>query len=280
MLDGFDQDIPSLSEQVQEALNLLEQQTFIQRNGDSYDYLTNEEKDVEQEIKNTEVEDAVVADELAEIVFDQVIKHKKIRCEDPPYNRQDYPYSRRLDDRMLGREQELAIHVVSPFNENVDNEQKLQSQSMGRDELLVLMPPDDSLVRDILMYKKTEKYIQQNISITQQDTVKRILSDKGFYNRQRHGELQQQVSNLLRSAGLFVAGSKLDISVGDAQTRIMEGFQNLVMRAYPNLQMLPGINYVEDDIAIFLSRPGDGLFGDDAALLTESENELLALIKQ
>ncbi len=280
MLDGFDQDIPSLSEQVQEALNLLEQQTCIQRSGAFYSYLTDEEKDVEQEIKNTEVEDDAVAAELAEIVFDHVIKHKKIRCEDPPYNRRDYPYSRKLDDRLLGREQELAIHVISPFNENVDNEQILQSQSMGRDELLVLMPPDDSLVRDIPMYMKTEKYIQQSISNNQQETVKRILSDKGFYNRQRHGELQQQVSNLLRSAGLFVAGSKLDISVGDAQTRIMEGFQNLVMRAYPNLQMLRGINYVEDDIARFLSRSGDGLFGDDAALLTESENELLAHIKR
>ena len=280
MLDGFDLDIPALKKQVEDALNLLEQQTCIQRSGAFYSYLTDEEKDVEQEIKNTEVEDDAVAAELAKIVFDHVIKLKKIRCEDPPYNRQDYPYSRKLDDRMLGREQELVIHVISPFNENVDNEQILQSQSMGRDELLVLMPPDDSLVRDILMYMKTEKYIQQSISNNQQETVKRILSDKGFYNRQRHGELQQQVSNLLRSAGLFVAGSKLDISVGDAQNRIMEGFQNLVMRAYPNLQMLPGINYVEDDIARFLSRPGDGLFGDDAALLTESENELLAHIKR
>ena len=279
LLDGFDQDIPSLSEQVQEALNLLEQQTYIQRNGDSYDYLTNEEKDVEQEIKNTEVENAVVADELAEIVFDHVIKHKKIRCEDPPYNRQDYPYSRKLDDRMLGREQELAIHVVSPFNENVDNEHNLRMHSLGRDELLVLMPPDDRLVRDLQTYKKTEKYIQQNISTDQQVEVKRILSDKGFYNRQRHRELRRQVSNLLRSAGLFVAGSKVDIDDGDAQTRIIDGFQNLVTRAYPNLRMLRGIAYVEDDIAKYLRQSVEGLFGNDAALLAESEQELFAFIQ-
>ena len=231
-------------------------------------------------LKNTEVEDADVAAELAVIVFDHVIKHKKIRCEDSPYNRQDYPYSRKLDDRMLGREQELVIHVISPFNENVDNEQNLQTQSLGRDELLVLMPPDNSLVREILMYKKTEKYILQNNSTTQQETVKRILNDKGTYNQQRHGELRQQVINLLRSASLFVAGSKVDIGNGDAQTRIMEGFQDLVTRAYPNLKMLPSINYVEEDIARILNRSGDGLFGDDAALLTESENELLAHIKR
>ena len=179
MLDGFDKDIPALEKQVEGALNLLEQQTCIQRSGELYSYLTDEEKDVEQEIKDTEVENVVVADELEKIVFDHVIKHKKIRCEDPPYNRRDYPYTRKLDDRMLGREQELAIHVISPFNENVDNEQILQSQSMGRDELLVLMPPDHSLVREILMYKRTEKYIQQSISTYQQVAVKRILRDKG-----------------------------------------------------------------------------------------------------
>ena len=280
MLDGFDLDIPALKKQVVDALNLLEQQTCIQRSGAFYSYLTDEEKDVEQEIKNTEVEDADVAAELAVIVFDHVIKHKKIRCEDSPYNRQDYPYSRKLDDRMLGREQELVIHVISPFNENVDNEHNLHSQSIRRDELLVLMPPDDHLVRDLLTYKRTEKYIQQNLSISQQDTVKRILSDKGFYNQQRHRELLQQVSNLLRSAGLFVAGSKVDIGDGDAQTRIIEGFQELVIRTYPNMKMLPGINYVEADIARILRRSGDGLFGDDAALSTESENELLAHIKR
>ena len=51
MLDGFDVDIPALKKQVEDALNLLEQQTCIQRSGAFYSYLTDEEKDVEQEIK-------------------------------------------------------------------------------------------------------------------------------------------------------------------------------------------------------------------------------------
>ncbi|MCS5574822.1 MAG: BREX system P-loop protein BrxC, partial [Pseudomonadales bacterium] len=72
MLDAFDQDLPALRNKVEEALSLLEQQTYIQRNGDQYEFLTDEEKDVEQEIKNTEVESSDVADELAKIVFDFV----------------------------------------------------------------------------------------------------------------------------------------------------------------------------------------------------------------
>ena len=42
---------------VQEALNLLESQTYIQRSaGDLYEYLTNQEKDVENEIKSTDID--------------------------------------------------------------------------------------------------------------------------------------------------------------------------------------------------------------------------------
>ncbi len=42
---------------------------------------------------------------------------------------------------------------------------------MLKDEILVVMPPDDRLIRDLLIYERTEKYIRQNISITQQESI-------------------------------------------------------------------------------------------------------------
>lgn len=275
MLDGFNQDLPALRKRVEEALSLLEQQTYVQRNGELYEYLTDEEKDVEQEIKNTEVESSDIAAELEKIVFDHVIKHRKIRYDE---NGQDYPFSRKLDDRLHGREYELAIHVISPFHENAENESTLRMQSMGRDELLVLMPADERLVRDILMYKRTEKYIRQNISITQQEAVKRILTDKGFQNRQRYAELQQRVQSLMGKAKLFVAGAAIETGSEDAQTRVLRGFHELISRTYPNLSMLRGVTYAENDIAKFLKHSQQGLFGNDATSLAESEQELLAFI--
>jgi len=276
MREGFDQDLPALRRDVEEALNLLEQQTYIKRNGEQYEYLTDEEKDVEQEIKNTEVESSDVAAELEKIVFDHIIKNRKIRYDG---NGQDYPFSRKLDDRLHGREYELAIHVISPFHENAENESILRMQSMGRDELLVLMPADERLVRDILMYKRTEKYIRQNISTTQQEAVKRILTDKGFQNRERYAELQQRVQNLMGKAKLFVAGADIEIGSGDAQTRVLRGFHELISLAYPNLRMLRGIPYNENDIAKCLKQAQHGLFGNDATSLAESEQELLAFIQ-
>lgn len=276
MLESFIQDLPKLHEKVEEALNLLEQQTYIQRNGDLFEYLSDEEKDVEEEIKNTEVEASDVAAELEKIVFDSVLKSKKIRYDD---NGQDYSYSRKLDDRLCGREQELAIHVVSPFHEHVDKEDMHRTETVFRHELRVVMAADDRLVRDLLMYKRTEKYIRQNISITQQEAVERILNDKGFQNRERYTGLQLRVKALMGRARMFVSGSDVENGSEDAQTRINQGFHQLITLAYPNLRMLRDITYSEKDIAKHLKQAKQGLLVDEIASLPESEQELLAFIQ-
>jgi hypothetical protein len=282
MLEGFDEDLPALRKRIEEALRLLEQQTYIQRNGDLYEFLTDEEKDVEQEIKNTEVESSAVADELQKTIFDYIIKQRKIRYDSGTSSNsgQDYPYSRKLDDKLHGREYELAINVISPFHEHAENEEMLRTASTYNvDELFVLMPSDDRLIRDLLMFKRTEKYISQNISVTQQDSVKRILNDKGFQNREREARLRQHIQALISKAKMLIGGADVEIPNEDAQTRVIRGFHELITRAYPNLRMLRGVSYTENDIANCLKKTDDGLFGNDVAVLAESEQEVLAFIQ-
>jgi hypothetical protein len=277
MLEGFNQDLHQLKTNIEEALNLLEQQTYIQRNGELYEYLTDEEKDVEAEIKNTSVETSDVTAEMEKLVFDYIIKNKKIRYDE---NGQDYSFSRKLDERLFGRESELCIHVISPFHEFSDNQASLVMQAFGLDELLAVMPPDDRLVREILMYKRTEKYIRQNITITQQEAVSRILTDKGFQNRERYDDLQKRVQVLLGKAKLFIAGKEIEVSGDDAQTRIIRGFHDLISRTYSNLRMLRGITYTEHDIARCLKKADESVFGNDVSALSESEQEMFAFIQR
>ncbi|MFO8637490.1 BREX system P-loop protein BrxC [Legionella pneumophila serogroup 1] len=277
MLERFNQELPALKKRVEETLNLLERETYLQRNGDLYEYLTDEEKDVEQEIKNTDVEPADVASELHAIVFDHIIKDKKIRY---GKNHQDFDFSRKLDDRLYSREKELAIHIISPFHEHAEKEQMLLTNSMyKKDELFVVLPADDRLMRDLLMYKQTEKYIRQNMSMTQQEAVKRILNDKGFQNQERYAELKQHVQHLISKAKFFIAGEEVEIGSEEAQTRVQRGFHELITRSYPNLNMLRGILYTENDIVTCLNKSQQSLSGNDVNSLAESEQELLAFIQ-
>jgi len=276
MIDRFGQDMPQLRRQVEEALNLLEQQTYIQRNGDLYEFLTNEEKDIEEEIKNTEVDSDAVRGELAKIIFDQILKDRKIRFEE---NSQDFPFARKLDDQLLGRDYETSIHVISPFHEHFDSEETLRMHAMGRDELLLILPADNRLVSDLLMYKRTEKYVQQNYSTTQQESIKRILDGKRSQNQERLRNLESRVKDLVSRSKLFVGGTEIEISSTDPQSRMVRGFQDLIKRTYPNLKMLRGKVYQESEIETYL-RPAVGtLFNTDSASLNEAEQEILGFIQ-
>lgn len=272
MLDEFDSDLVKLRKQVEAGLSLLERETYIQRAGELYEYLTHEEKDIEQEIKNTEVEPTAVSDELAKLIFDHILKQKKIRSES---NGRDYPFSRKLDDRLHSSQQELTLHVITPFSEHAESEEVLRMQSMGRDELLVVMPADERLMRDLLMYKRTEKYIRQNITVTQKDAEQRILAARSSQNTQRYSELQQRLEMLLSKAKLIIEGSDVDVSSENAQISIVKGFQQLITKTYPNLQMLRGAVYREQDLEGVLNQ-STGLF---ATSLSDAETEVLGTIQ-
>lgn len=273
MLERFGEDLPAQRKKLEAALELLEQQTYIQRNGDVYEYLTDEEKDIEEEIKGTEVESADILKELETLLFDGVIKQRKIRHS----NGQDYPYTRKMDDRSLSREQELAIHIVTPLSDNFDNLTLQRMQSMGRDELRVVLPADVRFMQDLTLHKRTEKYIRQN-SNTPQEAIKRILDAKGFQNTERLSDLQTRARALLGRAALIHNAADVEVSSQDGQTRVLKGFEHLVQTTYPNLRMLRDVPYNEADIGKYMHR-ADSLLANDATSLTEPEQELLAFIQ-
>ena len=274
MLERFGEDVPAQRKKLEAALNLLEQQTYIQRNGDLYEYLTDEEKDVEEEIKNTDVETADVIKELETLLFDGVIKQRKIRHS----NGQNYAYTRKMDDRALSREYELSIHIITPLSDNFDNITLQRMQSMGRDELRVVLPADARFMQDLTMHKRTEKYIRQN-SNTQQEAVKRILDAKGFQNTERLSDLQVRAKALLGKAALIINAADVDVSSEDGQTRVLKGFDHLIQTTYPNLRMLRDLPFNEADVGKHLRMVEDGLLANDATRLTEAEQELLAFIQ-
>lgn len=275
MTERFGEDAATQRNKLQAALNLLEQQTYIQRNGDVYEFLTDEEKDVEQEIKNTDVENSDISKQLEDLLFDGVIRQRKIRYE----NGQDYAYTRKLDDRALSRESELAIHIVSPLSDNFENLQMQGMQSMGKDELRVVLPADSRFMQDLSMYKRTEKYIRQNSS-TPQENIKRILDAKALQNNERLAELQERAKQLLGQAAMIINASPVQASATDGQTRIIKGFSQLIATTYPNLRMLRDTPFTEADIGGYLRKAADdGLLGSDANRMTEAEQELLSFIQ-
>src|ERR1022692_4358550 len=159
LINKPDIDIRAHEKAVLDALALLESQSYLQRNGDLYEFLTDTEKDIEVEIKNTEIDDSMVADLLTKVLFSDVLRDPKIRYEG---NGQDYSYARKLDDALIGREADIALNIITTEHPNHTNAATLAAQNTGKAELLAVLPADTSLTDQARLYLKTQKYVQQN----------------------------------------------------------------------------------------------------------------------
>lgn len=274
LIDRPDIDIQQHEKAVREALNLLEAQSYLQRNGEFFEFLTDTEKDIEVEIKNTDIDESLMSKLLSDILFTDILRDPKIRYEG---NGQDYTYARKLDDHLIGRDADLAINVITTDHPNHGELMTLAAQNTGKAELLAVLPADLRLVNDARLFLKTQKYVQQNTGGSLDEIRRSILTERGRQNSLRRSALQTLCSELMSKAPLYLNGSNLtDIGEGEPRNRFAKASQALISFAYPSLRMLRG-SYDERTLSDTLLG-ADDLFAAGGQTLSEAEQEVLTYV--
>jgi hypothetical protein len=268
-------DIRAHEQAVKDALINLESQSYLQRSGEIYEFLTDKEKDVEQAIKRTEVADSVVIKTLHGIVFDDVLRSVKIRFED---NGNDYPFAQKIDDGLIkGKDTDVVVNLVTPEHPNYGNEPVLISRNMGGSELMAILPAKERLLDQIRSYLKTDLYIRQN-SGGEDETLNAILAVRSRQNSARRQEITRVADDLLRTAVLVVNGQTLSVGEGDPKNRFSKACQELIRSAFPKLKMIRGI-FSEATVAQVVKEQDDLLEGS-AIQLSEAEQEVLVEVER
>lgn len=268
-------DIRAHEQAVKDALINLESQSYLQRSGEVYEFLTDKEKDVEQEIKRVEVSDSVVVKTLHGVVFDDVLRSNKIRFED---NGNDYPFAQKIDDGLIkGKETDVVVNLVTPEHPNYGSEGILHSRNMGGTELMAILPAKDRLLDQIRSHLKTDLYIRQNGG-SEDEVLNAILAVRAKQNSARRQEITRQAEELLRTAPLVVNGQTLSVGEGEPKTRFSKAYQELIRSAFPKLKMIRG-NFSEATVAQVV-REQDDLLEGSAIQLSEAEQEVLVDVER
>jgi hypothetical protein len=271
--DRFGLDLPSLAADVKEALTLLETQTYVQRNGNVYEYLTNEEQVIEEEIRNVEIDSSEVSAQLFKILSADVVKTSKIRY---AKNGQDFPFGFKLDDQVHGPQKELSVHFITPDYPYTPAETRMHSA--GKDELRVILEPDERVLSDLRLLLKTDKYTKRKRTTSLSAIEEQILQSKATLNREREKELVQRIQSAVGKATLVINAADVPASSQDALGRVTEGFQELISRTYTQLKLLGGVTYSEQQVA-GAANPDSGLFDADVLLkIDQPAQEVLSTI--
>ena len=273
--DRFGLDLPALAEDVKEALTLLETQNYVQRNGNVYEYLTNEEQVIEEEIKNVDIDASEVSAQLFKILAGDVVRTNKIRY---AKNGQDFPFGFKLDDQVHGPQRELSVHFITPDYPYSPAETRMHSA--GKDEVRVILAPDDRVLSDLRLLLKTDKYTKRKRTTSLSAIEEQILQSKATLNREREKELVQRIQSAVGRATLVINAADMPTSSTDAVGLVTEGMQELISRTYTHLKLLGGVTYSEQQVA-GAANPGSGLFDADALLkLDQPAQEVLSTIQR
>ncbi len=267
--DRFGLDLKSLGALVQEALNLLETQSYVQRNGNLYEYLTNEEQEIEKEIKGVDIDSSEISNKLFKYLSSDILKTNKMKY---AKNGQDFAFGYKLDDIVQGNQRELTVHFITPETSYTDDEIKMQSA--GKDELRVFLGRDKRLLADLRLFVKTEKYTKQRTNSGATSSMLAILQAKRLLNADREKELIERLRQAVGNAQMIINASEVTSSSQEALARVSDGFQELVSRTYTSLGLLGGKVFSEQQVAGAVQND-QGLFGaENLSTLTSPGAEM------
>jgi hypothetical protein len=240
-IEEIDADRLDLRRKIEESLQRLEKQTLISRNGDNYFFLTNEERDINREIKSVDLSSGEEAKLLGELIFDDVLKgNRKHRY---AVNGKDFPFNCLCDLHPAGKRVEngLVVSVVSPLADDYklyENARCILASTNESGQILLRLNDDETLGRELRTYLKTEKYISRKNDGSLPKTTVRILKDCADENRDRRERLVNLLSTLLLEASYYAAGSKLTLKAEGPASAMNQALDYLVQNTFPKMGLL------------------------------------------
>ena len=240
-LDQIDADRLALRKTIEAGLQRLEQETLVNRSGDTYFFLTSEERDINREIKNVELSSAEEARLLGDLVFDDVLKgQRKHRFS---ANKMDFSFNRICDAHPVGNRTEggLIVSIMTPLADDYESYQDgkcvLESSREGG-QVLIRVREDENLGRELRALLQTDKYIRTKDDGTLPPTTKRIHKDLAEENRIRRDRLTRLLGEMLADASYFVAGQRLEVAATAPQAALGEAMEYLIQNTFNKMGYL------------------------------------------
>ena len=236
-IEQIDEDKLALRQRIEESLQRLEKESLITRNGDEFLFLTNEERDVSQKIKATDLSSSEENKELATLIFKEVWRdNNKYRHQ---ANKTDYSIGRYLDGYPLdGKyDADLKVEIISPSNidYHLYSDAGCINKSAEADGQILMKLADDKLFfAELRTWLKTNKFIRLNNDGSQVEMV-RILADRGRENQERKKRLRARVEEMLLKADVYALGQHLTVANNNPESKLYDACRYLLENTYTKL---------------------------------------------
>lgn len=240
MVSHIDEDKLELKEKINVSLRKLINQTLIQKNGQHYLFLTDDEQDINREIKAITIEEDKVKRMLAENIFDGFYATKKYS-----YSKMyDFSFNQVMDEKNYGNQSaQMGINIISPLSEYYhESEQRLSMMTSGTNQIIVRLD-SGSYIEEIEETLKIDEYRNSRNTNQLPENIQNILNNKQAEIRERRRRANDFLEEALKNARFFMLGNEFDVKGSTIKEKIDGAFKLLVENIYTYLP------YVKEFIA-------------------------------
>ena len=233
MADDIRMDKITMRETVRECLNRLMSQNYIGRTGEVYNFLTDEEQDIQREIKNTPVDTASIVDRIGQMIFGDIFTTKKYR-----YGKYDFSFDQMVDGITIGNiTGGMRLRFLTVATDNTEkSELRLMTDSKGKEAIVVL---SDTLYYESLeSAMKIRKYVKQRNVNQLPKSVQDIIRDQQEEATKYEQTAMEDLVKAIESAQFYVDGEHIELKGGNAKGKIEQALEYLVSHVYSELSLI------------------------------------------
>ncbi|KGM93221.1 BREX system P-loop protein BrxC [Clostridium botulinum] len=239
LVSEIDVDKVEIKKKVQESLNRLIRETLVQKNGNEYVFLTNDEQDVNKEIKNITIDNGEITQKVSEMIFDDIYEDTKFS-----YSRKyQFTFNKIVDDRTRGPQtNEIGVKVITANYDLVggSSESELKLLSTRESNVIINISRDVNYLEEIENVLKIDAYLRVKGGSKSSTAIEDIKAKKSREREDRLRRAKFLIEEALRIAEVYVNGSLLDIKEKGGVERINGGLRALIDSKYNK------INYVKE----------------------------------
>ena len=232
MVDDIRADKINMRKEIQGSLDRLVSQNYVARNGDTYTFLTDDEQDIERDIRNTPIDSAAIVQSIAQIVFGDIYLSKKFK-----YDKYDFPYDRFVDETPIGQlTGAIRLRILTVASDMYNKgEQALLMKSGVDNEAILVLSDQYPYFDDLENAAKIRKYVKTRNVAQLPEAIQHIIRGKQQQASSYEKTAKEHISSAILEAKVYVAGEYSEIKTSSVRDKIENALSNLVESVYSKL---------------------------------------------
>ncbi|HIS35370.1 TPA: BREX system P-loop protein BrxC, partial [Candidatus Scatousia excrementigallinarum] len=251
MADNINVDKIALREKVCASLDRLLSQNYIGRSGDSYNFLTDEEQDIQKDIQREQVDTSALVTRIGQMIYGDIYTSKKYRYD----KKYDFAFDSYVDGISIGTpSNNMQIKFLTVATDPTDKtELRLRTQSSKQITAVLADTPYYSSLESAM---KIRNYVKRRNVSQMPKSMQDIIRGKQDEATNYENEAMAALRKAIEEADFYVDGEKLQIRGGDAKSRIDQAFEYLVEHVYSELTLIEKNYEFDSEIREILTGQG------------------------